>query len=75
MWYILVLLIGLCIGIIFGRFIYKSKYPKSIGVLNIVESDEDSPYLFVELEESPYQLYSKQIVTMNVEVVHTNSQK
>lgn len=76
MWYIVCFILGLLIGFIFCRFISKpKKITNNIGLLNVVESDDDPPYLFVELEEPVYKLYDKQVISMNVKLIRTNSQK
>lgn len=76
MWYVISVLMGLAVGFISSRIIFKPKnIPRNIGVLNVVESDDGPPYLFVELKESAYQLYNERVVTMDVKAVYTNSQK
>ena len=76
MWYMIGVLMGLIVSFIFSRILSKPKnIPRNIGVLNVVESDDGPPYLFVELKESAYQLYNERVVTMDVKAVYTNSQK
>lgn len=76
MWYVISVLMGLAVGFIISRIMSKPKnIPRNIGVLNVVESDDGAPYLFVELKEPAYQLYNERVVTMDVKAVYTNSQK
>lgn len=71
---IIVLLIGVVIGMLVSRFIFREK---SVGSLRVDESDPDSgPYLFLELDHSGVgAIYKKRYVRLRVELKNYISHK
>ena len=69
MWYFIG---GFAFGILFGIlfFIAYGKKFKSVGELVVDGSDEDGPFLFLELHESLSRVEEKNEVTLTV--VHKN---
>lgn len=65
--WIMVLLIGIVVGLILSRFIFKEK---PVGSLRVDQSDPDSgPYLFLELShEGVDAIYKKRYVTLKVSI-------
>lgn len=47
-YFIAVLVIGIIIGVIIGNTVHKPEYA---GLLVVDNSDEDGPYLFLEIED------------------------
>ena len=62
------LLIGVMVGVLLSRFIFKEK---PVGSLRVDESDPDSgPYLFLELDRSGADaIYKQRYVRLRVELV------
>lgn len=60
---ILFLLIGLVLGFILATLICR---PKTIGTLKIVKMEDETPYLFLDLDEEIDKFYSNQYVHMKV---------
>lgn len=60
---VLIFIGGLLLGFVVAAFIFK---PKSIGTLKIVKTEEEAPYLFLDLDEEIDQFYNKQYVNMKV---------
>lgn len=71
---IIVLLIGVVIGMLVSRFVFREK---SVGSLRVDESDPDSgPYLFLELDRSGADaIYKKRYVHLRVELKNYISHK
>ena len=71
---IIVLLIGVVIGMLVSRFIFREK---PVGSLRVDESDPDSgPYLFLELDPGgANQIHKKQRVSLRVEIKNYISHK
>ena len=65
--WIMVLLIGIVVGLILSRFIFKEK---PVGSLRVDQSDPDSgPYLFLELSyEGVDAIYKKKYVVLKVNI-------
>ena len=65
--WIMVLLIGIVVGLILSRFIFKEK---PVGSLRVDQSDPDSgPYLFLELShEGVDAIYKKRYVVLKVNI-------
>ena len=63
------LIIAFLAGVLIGTIIYAiAVKTASVGTLRIDQSDpEDSPYLFLELN-NPNAIFSKKYVTMKVEL-------
>ena len=61
------LLIGVMVGVLLSRFIFKEK---PVGSLRVDESDPDSgPYLFLELShEGVDAIYKKKYVVLKVNI-------
>lgn len=61
------LLIGVMVGVLLSRFIFKEK---PVGSLRVDESDPDSgPYLFLELDRSGADaIYKQRYVRLRVEL-------
>lgn len=73
MLYIVFLLVGIGIGIIFTTLMKRTK---SVGVLRIDNSDpSEDPYLFLELTRDPHELYNAKFVNLEVKVKNFISQK
>ena len=72
--WILGILIGVAVGLVLARFIFREK---TIGSLRIDESDPDSgPYLFLELDDPPSDaFYEKDYVRLRVDLKNYISQK
>lgn len=68
------LLVGILIGLLASRFIFKDK---SIGSLRVDQSDPDSePYLFLELDPGGMNdIYKKQSVCLRVKIKNYISHK
>ena len=64
---IIVLLIGVVIGMLVSRFIFREK---PVGSLRVDESDPDSgPYLFLELSHKGADaIYKKRYVVLKVNI-------
>ena len=64
---IIVLLIGVVIGMLVSRFVFREK---SVGSLRVDESDPDSgPYLFLELSHKGADaIYKKRYVVLKVNI-------
>ena len=71
---IIVLLIGVVIGMLVSRFIFREK---PVGSLRVDESDPDSgPYLFLELDRSGADaIYKQRYVRLRVELKNYISHK
>lgn len=71
---IIVLLIGVVIGMLVSRFIFREK---PVGSLRVDESDPDSgPYLFLELDCSGADaIYKQRYVQLRVELKNYISHK
>lgn len=71
---IIVLLIGVVIGMLVSRFIFREK---PVGSLRVDESDPDSgPYLFLELDHfGADAIYKKHYVCLRVELKNYISHK
>ena len=71
---IIVLLIGVVIGMLVSRFIFREK---PVGSLRVDESDPDSgPYLFLELYRSGADaIYKQRYVRLRVELKNYISHK
>lgn len=65
--WIMVLLIGIVVGLILSRLIFKEK---PVGSLRVDQSDPDSgPYLFLELShEGADAIYKKKYVVLKVNI-------
>lgn len=72
--WILGILIGVAVGLVLARFIFREK---TIGSLRIDESDPDSgPYLFLELDDPLSDaFYEKDYVRLRVDLKNYISQK
>ena len=68
------LLIGVMVGVLLSRFIFKEK---PVGSLRVDESDPDSgPYLFLELDPGgANEIHKKQRVSLRVEIKNYISHK
>lgn len=68
------LLVGILIGLLASRFIFKDK---PIGSLRVDQSDPDSePYLFLELDPGGMNdIYKKQSVRLRVKIKNYISHK
>ena len=68
------LLVGILIGLLVSRFIFKDK---PIGSLRVDQSDQDSePYLFLELDQGGMNdIYKKQFVRLRVKIKNYISHK
>ncbi len=68
------LLVGILIGLLVSRFIFKEK---PIGSLRVDQSDPDSePYLFLELDQGGMNdIYKKQSVRLRVKIKNYISHK
>ena len=68
------LLVGILIGLLVSRFIFKDK---PIGSLRVDQSDPDSePYLFLELDRSGADaIYKQRYVRLRVELKNYISHK
>lgn len=68
------LLVGILIGLLVSRFIFKDK---PIGSLRVDQSDPDSdPYLFLELDAGGMNdIYKKQSVRLRVKIKNYISHK
>jgi hypothetical protein len=71
---VIILLIGILIGILIARFIFRDK---PIGSLRVDQSDPDSgPYLFLELSPGGAdEIYKKKYVSLQVDLKDYISQK
>ena len=71
---IIVLLIGVVIGMLVSRFIFREK---PVGSLRVDESDPDSgPYLFLESDRSGADaIYKQRYVRLRVELKNYISHK
>ena len=71
---IIVLLIGVVIGMLVSRFIFREK---PVGSLRVDESDPDSgPYLFLELDPNNADaIYKQRYVRLQVELRNYISHK
>lgn len=71
---IIVLLIGVVIGMLISRFIFREK---PVGSLRVDESDPDSgPYLFLELDPNNADaIYKQRYVRLRVELRNYISHK
>ena len=71
---IIVLLIGVVIGMLVSRFIFREK---PVGSLRVDESDPDSgPYLFLELDRyGADEIYKQRYVRLRVELKNYISHK
>lgn len=73
MLYIVLVLVGVGIGVVFTTLMNRKK---PIGVLRIDQSDpDDNPYLFLELSRDPHEIYNMDFVTLEVKVKNFVSQK
>ena len=66
-WYIALSVVGgFVIGVIVARLLIKK--PVLFGFLNVFESTEpgEDPYLFLDLDVPPKQLYNEKYVTFEV---------
>lgn len=74
---LIIIAIGFVVGIITGIVIEKHLLcPKSFGRLHIKKSDEDNTnYLFLELDESPNKICDHGYVTFKVVTDESISQK
>ena len=72
MLYVVLIVIGIALGIIFTTLM---KRKKSVGFLRIDRSDPDGPYLFLELKRDPRDLYGMNLVTLEVKLENFSSQK
>lgn len=71
---IVVLVIGILIGMVIAKFIFRDK---PIGSLRVDQSDPDSgPYLFLELSPGGAdEIYKKKYVSLRVDLKNYISQK
>lgn len=71
---VIILLIGILIGILIARFIFRDK---PIGSLRVDQSDPDSgAYLFLELSPGGAdEIYNKKYVSLQVDLKDYISQK
>ena len=71
---IIVLLIGVVIGMLVSRFMFREK---PVGSLRVDESDPDSgPYLFLELDRSfKDSIYKRRYIRLRVKLKNYISQK
>lgn len=67
-----VFVIGLVTGLVMAEAINRVL---SVGTIQIVESIEDNPYLFLELSDDVSQLVKKEYVTVKVVVKRVTTQK
>lgn len=71
MYFLLGLITGILLTIIFIKYFLK---PKIIGTLRVDQSDPDGPYLFLELNESIEKIIHQKKVVMNVNAKNYISQ-
>lgn len=71
---VIILLIGILIGMLIAKFIFRDKL---IGSLRVDQSDPDSgPYLFLELNPGGAdEIYKKRYVSLRVDLKDYISQK
>lgn len=71
---LILLLVGILIGLLVSRFIFKDK---PIGSLRVDQSDPDSdPYLFLELDPCGMNdIYNKKSVRLRVKIKNYISHK
>lgn len=71
---VIVLVIGMMIGVLLARFIFKEK---CIGTIRVDQSDPDSaPYLFLELTNDGWRaIYKKKYVVLKVNLKDYISQE
>ena len=62
MWFIIGIIVGVVIGVILSIIIA----PKKSGNLIVDCTDEDGPFLFLELEADPNKLKHNRLTTMKV---------
>ena len=72
-WYVLCVILGAIVGAVIAFRIFLRS--KSSGQLRVNDTDLDGPYLFLQLQASPYELMKKNFVTLEVKIDKTNSQK
>lgn len=64
----LVICIGVVSGIIVGLIPYiLDKRKTSVGTLKIDTSDNDGPYLFLELHKDVSEIYNQKKITLDVD--------
>lgn len=71
MWYVLCSILGIITGYVLTS-VYKRS--KAIGTLQIITSEGEEPYLFLQLDKEVPNLYKYQYVSMKVTTKHVNSQ-
>lgn len=61
--------VGVIVIVLAAIFLRRSdrKKEEPVGILHIANDPEDGPYLFLELEKSPEELYSKESVVFYVD--------
>lgn len=63
--YVFILVVGVLIGITIGIEIYRHA---NYGCIKVYKTDEDGPYLFLELNKEVPELCKKQYVTFKVQI-------
>ena len=68
----LILIIAMAVGVLCLAVFYWSntrdrKKEEPVGLLHIVNDEDDGPYMFLELQKPPEELYSKDTVTFWVD--------
>lgn len=71
MWYVLCSIIGVITGCVLTSMYKRSK---AVGTLQIITSEGEEPYLFLQLDKEAPNLYECQYVSMKVTKKHVNSQ-
>ena len=70
------LIVGLIIGFILGLFFMAFEFAnKIVGTLRVDSSNEDGPYLFLELDKSLLQVTTQKYVAMKVDIRNYIPQK
>lgn len=62
------LVLGLCLGILIGMFLFAFGMVGLIGgVLKSAENDDGDPYLFLDLDKHPNEIMSKKYAVFKVD--------
>ena len=62
------LIIGLCVGILIGMFLFAFGMVGMIGgTLKSADNDDGDPYLFLDLDENPDKIMSRHYAVFKVD--------
>lgn len=72
MWYVLCSILGVVTGCVLTSIHKRSK---AIGELQVITSEGEEPYLFLQLDKEVPNLYKYPYVSMKVTKKHVDSQR